>query len=640
MLAKKEGEQKYQLLDSIDDPANIRDFSIKDLEQLAKEVREYTIESVSKTGGHLGAGLGVVELTVALHHVFETPKDLLLWDVGHQTYPHKVLTGRKDKMHTLRQAGGLSGFAKRSESVYDVFGAGHSSTSISAALGMAVAKDFEQKEEDELTNVIAVIGDAAIGAGMAFEAMNHAGHLKKRLIVVLNDNQMSISPSVGAMHKYLSRMMSSKAYLTMRGVAKNALNQIPQTAQHLTKKAKKYAKDFVTGGNFFEEMGFHYIGLIDGHDLSQLVPTLKNIKEDKNIESPILIHVKTQKGRGFHSPDNCNGENYHAVKKFNLQTKVQEKSENPAVTYTKVFAKSLIDIAQKDEKVVGITAAMPSGTGMSVFEEAFPDRMFDVGIAEQHAVTFAAGLATQGYKPFVAIYSTFLQRAFDQIVHDIAIQKLPVRFAIDRAGLVGADGATHAGSFDIAYLAMLPNFIVMCPSDGTELHKMVQFAHSVNDAPIAFRFPRGNISTTKNSKISEKITLGKGRIIQQGKKIAILSLGTRLDEAMKAAQNLEQELKFKITIADARFAKPLDEELIIKLADEHDILLTIEEGSIGGFGSHVGQLLSSKGLLDNGLKYRSLILPDIFMDHGTPHEMYEKAGLNAAAIITKIKEIL
>ena len=447
MFAKKESSQKYQLLDSINSPEDIRNFDIKDLEQLSQEIREYTIESVSKTGGHLGAGLGVVELTVALHHVFNTPKDLLVWDVGHQTYPHKILTGRKDKMSTLRQFNGLSGFAKRSESIYDAFGAGHSSTSISAALGMAVSKDFEYKDSDELTNVIAVIGDAAIGAGMAFEAMNHAGHLKKRLIVILNDNQMSISPSVGAMHKYLSRMMSSKAYLTMRGVAKNALNQIPQTAQHITKKAKRYAKDFVTGGNFFEEMGFHYIGLIDGHDMSQLVPTLKNIKEDKNIESPILIHVKTQKGRGFHSPDNCNGESYHAVKKFDLDTKIQEKAKKPSVTYTKVFAKSLIDVAKNDEKVIGITAAMPSGTGMNAFEEAFPERMFDVGIAEQHAVTFAAGLATQGYKPFVAIYSTFLQRAFDQIVHDVAIQKLPVRFALDRAGLVGADGATHAGIF-------------------------------------------------------------------------------------------------------------------------------------------------------------------------------------------------
>ncbi|KIE04939.1 1-deoxy-D-xylulose-5-phosphate synthase [Candidatus Jidaibacter acanthamoeba] len=629
-------QHPYKILDSVNYPSDLKNLNIEELKQLSEELREEIISTISKTGGHLGAGLGVAELTVALHYVFNTPKDLLVWDIGHQAYPHKVLTGRKDKLHTIRQPGGISGFLKRSESEYDVFGAGHSSTSISAALGLAIARDINGSDHD----VIAVIGDGSISAGMAYEAMNNAGHLKKKMVVILNDNKMSIAPAVGAMSQYLCRLMSSKPYLSVRSLAKNFLNHMPSPIENFAKKAKKYAKDFTTGGNFFEEMGFHYVGPVDGHDLDQLVPILENIKEAEGISSPILLHVITKKGKGFGSPEECL-EGFHAVSKFDLDTKIQIKSKSIRPTYTKVFAESLTKIAVHDESVVGITAAMPSGTGLNIFAERFPDRMFDVGIAEQHAVTFAAGLALDKVKPFVAIYSTFLQRAFDQVVHDVAIQSIPVRFAIDRAGLVGSDGSTHAGSFDIAYLAMLPNFVVIAPSDELELMRAVQTCYMINDRPSAFRFPRGEAACAEIPAEIEPFTIGKGRVVREGKRVAVLSLGTRLEEALKAAHEIEKQFNIKITVADARFAKPIDKQLILNLAEKHEVLITLEEGSIGGFGSHVMQFLSQEGLLDsNNLKFRAMFLPDRFIDHNNVDVMYEEAGLNASKLIKEITKLL
>lgn len=624
-----------KLLDDITYPQDLRKIALTKLPQVADELREDLINIISKTGGHLGAGLGVIELTIALHYVFDTPNDLLVWDIGHQAYPHKYLTGRKHLMHTIRQPEGISGFLRRSEGIYDVFGAGHCSTSVSAALGLAVGRDFVNKKHD----VIAVIGDGALSAGMAYEAMNNAGHLKNRMIVILNDNKMSIAPAVGGMSQYLNRLMSSSPFLSVRSVAKNFFKYMPDAIEKVAKKAKKYAKDFAQGGNFFEELGFHYIGPIDGHDLQQLVPILQNIKAAQSIDRPILLHVITEKGKGFHSPESC-GESYHAVSKFDLETKIQHKSSSTKPTYTKVFAKQLTSLAVEDEKIVAITAAMPSGTGLNIFAAQFPERMFDVGIAEQHAVTFAAGLAMTEIKPFVAIYSTFLQRAYDQVVHDVAIQCLPVRFMIDRAGLVGGDGPTHAGSFDICYLANLPNFVVMAPSDEVELMKMVMTSYHINDRPSAVRFPRGEVVGTDIPTTIEPLIVGKGRVIQQGENIAILSLGTRLQEAKKAAALMLQKYGIKITIADARFAKPLDTGLIRELATQHNILITLEEGAIGGFGAHVAKLLTEEGLLDNGLKLRTLCLPDYFIEHNDVEKMYEVAGLNASSIIELLEKLM
>ncbi len=618
------------LLDSIDLPRDIRSFDDKKLKNLAAELRQETIRIVSQTGGHLGAGLGVVELTIALHHVFNTPTDKLVWDVGHQTYPHKILTGRRALMHTLRQGDGLSGFTKRKESEYDVFGAGHSSTSVSAALGMAVARDLA----GETHEVIAVIGDGAMSAGMAYEAMNNAGSTPTKLIVILNDNDMSIAPPVGAMSAYLSRLISSRPYISLRKFVKESL---PEPIQRVAKKTEQYAKNIASGGNFFEEMGFYYIGPIDGHNLDHLLPVLRNIKEEQE-KRPVLIHVVTEKGHGFNSPDASN-EKYHAVKKFDVVTRIQEKTKTNTPSYTQVFAESLIKLAEKDKKVIGITAAMPSGTGMDKFAEHFPSRTFDVGIAEQHAVTFAAGLAAEGFKPFAAIYSTFLQRAYDQVVHDVAIQSLPVRFAIDRAGLVGADGPTHAGAFDITYLATLPNFIVMAAADELELARMVATAHSIEDKPSAFRYPRGEGTGILIPETLEPLEIGKGRMIKKGNTVAILSLGARLQESLKAAEELDAK-GLSTTVADARFAKPLDYELITQLATDHEVLITVEEGSIGGFGSHVLQFLSNNGLLKQDLCIRALCLPDYFIDHHKPEAMYEEAGLNASGIVKAVLGVL
>ncbi len=626
------------LLDSICYPHDLQNLSLTQLEQLAAEVRQEVINIVSKTGGHLGASLGVVELTVALHHVFDTPDDKLIWDVGHQCYPHKILTGRRLHMDKLRQKDGPSGFTKRSESEYDPFGAGHSSTSISAALGMAAARDLQQ----ETRNIIAVIGDGAISAGMAYEALNNAGHLPHRLIVILNDNEMSIAPAVGAMTNYLARLTSSSPYLGVRNLTKKALHHCPALLKGLVYKTKKYAKDLVTGGNFFEELGFHYIGSIDGHDLATLVPVLRNLKDCTNIDSPILLHIKTEKGRGFGAPEGS-VEKYHAVSKFNRTTKIQEKTAPTAITYTKAAAMTLLELARIDEKVVAITAAMPTSTGLDKMAELFPQRVFDVGIAEQHAVTFAAGLATGGLKPFVAIYSTFLQRAYDQIIHDVAIQKLPVRFLIDRAGLVGADGATHAGSFDLAYLGVLPDFIIMAPSDELELAQMIITSHGINDAPSAVRFPRGEgvgVNLPANLGHLLPLPIGKGKIITQGSQVAVLSLGARLGEVHKAAALLNEQLGIQITIADARFLKPLDTELLCQLAEQHDILLTIEEGAIGGFATHVTQFLLHEGYLERGLRVRNLFLPDKFLDHDKPEALYAGAGLDAGGIAAAVKKMI
>jgi len=616
------------LLDTVRTPRDMRDFSEEQLIQLAGELRAETIAAVSHTGGHLGAGLGVVELTVALHHVFDTPNDLLIWDVGHQSYPHKILTGRRDRIRTLRQPGGLSGFCKRDESEYDPFGAGHSSTSISAALGMAVARDMDGKKHD----VIAVIGDGAMSAGMAFEALNNAGSLDTRLIVVLNDNDMSIAPPVGAMSAYLSKLISSHSYQTFRHIGKVITSKFPEPLARLAKKAEHAARNIAIGGTLFEQLGFYYVGPVDGHNLSHLLPVLKNIKNEKD-SGPILLHVVTKKGYGY-APAELSSDKYHGVNKFDVQTGAQKKSSASAPSYTKVFAESLISEAAKDKKIIAITAAMPSGTGLDLFAQKFPDRTFDVGIAEQHAVTFAAGLATQGYKPFCAIYSTFLQRAYDQVVHDVAIQKLPVRFALDRAGLVGADGPTHAGSFDITYLATLPNFVVMAPSDESELVHMVATAVGINDRPSAVRYPRGEGMGVAMPKQGMPLEIGKGRVVREGERVAILSLGTRLAECMKAGEQLNA------TVADARFAKPLDETLIRKLIKNHELLITVEEGSVGGFGSHVMQFAALAGLLDGKTQLLPLCLPDKFIEQNTPHAMYGEAGLNAEQIVRIANEHL
>jgi 1-deoxy-D-xylulose-5-phosphate synthase len=615
------------LLDTVTKPADIRQFDLDQLKQLADEVRREMIDAVSVTGGHLGAGLGVVELTVALHHVFATPVDKLIWDVGHQAYPHKILTGRRDRIRTLRQGGGLSGFTRRSESEYDPFGAAHSSTSISAGLGMAVARDFK----GDTNNVIAVIGDGAMSAGMAYEAMNNAGAMNSRLIVILNDNDMSIAPPVGAMSAYLSRLMSSRSYIGLRQMAKQIGEKIlPKTLTSIAEKAEEYARGMVSGGTLFEEMGFYYVGPVDGHNLDHLVPVLKNIR-DTDKTGPILIHVVTQKGKGY-GPAEAADDKYHGVSKFDVVTGTQAKPKAGPPSYTRVFADSLIAEAARDDKIVAITAAMPSGTGLDLFAKKFPNRCFDVGIAEQHAVTFAAGLATEGYKPFCAIYSTFLQRAYDQVVHDVAIQKLPVRFAIDRAGLVGADGATHAGSFDIAYLACLPDMVVMAAADEAELMHMVATSAAIDDRPSAFRYPRGEGTGILMPERGSVLQLGKGRIVREGSKVAILSFGARLQEALRAADELAAR-GLSTTVADARFCKPLDVDLVRQLARHHEVLITLEEGSVGGFGSHVLQFLSHDGLLDNGLKIRPLVLPDRFIDHESPMKQYDEAGLNAPQIV-------
>ena len=622
-----------KLLDQIEYPADLRKLNRDQLEKVSEELREELIDVVSETGGHLGAGLGVVELTVAIHYVFNTPKDKLVWDVGHQCYPHKIITGRKKLIRTLRKGGGLSGFTKRSESEYDPFGAAHSSTSISSTLGMAVAK----KLSNDNNNVVAVIGDGAISAGMAYEAMNNAGALKSKLIVILNDNDMSIARPVGAMSKYLARLLSGKMYFSFRETVKLVLSSFSKRFTKKTGKAEDLLRGLVTGGTLFSELGFYYIGPIDGHDVNNLVSILDNVKNAKH-EGPILIHVLTQKGKGY-KPAEDSGDKYHGVTKFNVATGEQVKSKSNAPSYTKIFAETLVKHAAQDTKIVGITGAMPSGTGMDIFEKKFPERMFDVGIAEQHAVTFAAGLATEGYKPFAAIYSTFLQRAYDQVVHDVAIQSLPVRFAIDRAGLVGADGPTHAGSFDVTYLSTLPNFVVMAASDESELVKMVNTAVKINDRPCAFRYPRGNGVGIELPDISETLEIGKGRVVRSGKHAAIISLGARLEECKKAAEILSTK-GIELTIVDARFAKPLDEKLIMEIATSHEAVVTIEEGSIGGFGSHVSQLLSDRGVFDNGLKFRSMILPDIFIDQDTPEAMYKKAGLDSSSIVSKIEDLL
>jgi 1-deoxy-D-xylulose-5-phosphate synthase len=614
------------LLDSAPDPEALRRLDESDLKQLADELRAELLDAVSVTGGHLGAGLGVVELTVALHYVFDTPRDRLIWDVGHQAYPHKILTGRRDRIRTLRQGGGLSGFTKRSESEYDPFGAAHSSTSISAGLGMAVARDLK----GEKRNVIAVIGDGSMSAGMAYEAMNNAGARKSRLIVILNDNDMSIAPPVGAMSAYLSRLISSHSYRSIRHLANNVVKHLPAPVRRVAKRAEEYARGMVTGGTLFEELGFYYVGPIDGHNLDHLLPVLRNIR-DWDEEAPVLVHVVTEKGHGY-PPAAATADKLHAVAKFDVVTGAQAKGKAGPPTYTKVFGQSLIQEAEADPAIVAITGAMPSGTGLDLFGAAFPERCFDVGIAEQHAVTFAAGLASEGMKPFATIYSTFLQRAYDQVVHDVAIQSLPVRFAIDRAGLVGADGATHAGSFDLAYLGCLPGFVIMAPSDEAELTHMVATAAAIDDRPSAVRYPRGEGTGGPLPRRGLPLEIGKGRIVREGGVIAILSLGTRLQECLKAADELAQR-GLSATVADARFAKPLDTKLIDQLAAHHEVLITVEEGSAGGFGAHVLHYLAGSGALDSGVKIRPMTLPDAFTDHDIPFAQYEAAGLNASGIV-------
>jgi len=624
---------KYQYLDKVNFPPDIKKLSIEELKILSDEVRRELIDAVSVTGGHLGAGLGVVELTVALHYIFDTPNDKLIWDVGHQTYPHKILTGRKDKIRTVRQGNGLSGFTKRTESEYDPFGAAHSSTSISSALGIAVANRLSNKSND----VVAVIGDGAISAGMAYEAMNNAGVSKTKMIVVLNDNDMSISKPVGAMRSYLAKLLSGKLYFGLREFLKLIISSFSKRFSAKAGKAEDFLRSAVTGGTLFNSLGFHYVGPIDGHNLDVLIPVLKNAKESEH-EGPIMIHIKTKKGKGYSFAEKAM-DRYHGVSKFNVQTGIQEKSKINVPSYTKVFANTLIKHAENDSKIVGITAAMPTGTGMDIFGKKFPKRMFDVGIAEQHAVTFAAGLATEGFKPYAAIYSTFLQRAYDQVVHDVAIQSLPVRFAIDRAGLVGADGPTHAGSFDITYLSTLPNFVVMAASDEAELVKMINTSVDISDKPSAFRYPRGTGVGIELPSIDKKLEIGKGRIIQEGKKIAIINFGARLNECLNASISLKKK-GINITIADARFVKPLDENLIWQLATDHEGIITIEEGSIGGFGSHIVNFLSEKNLLDKGLKFRSMILPDKFIDQDKPELMYKLAGLDSQSIEERVIDLL
>ena len=622
-----------KLLDKINYPADLRKLKKNQLEQLSKELRSEVIDVVSETGGHLGAGLGVVELTVALHYVFNTPKDKLVWDVGHQCYPHKIITGRKDKIKTLRKGGGLSGFTKRAESEYDPFGAAHSSTSISSTLGMATAKRLS----NDNNNVIAVIGDGAMSAGMAYEAMNNAGAMKSKLIVILNDNDMSIAPPVGAMSKYLARLLSGKIYFNFRETIKLILSAFSKRFSKTAGKAEDILRGFVTGGTLFSQLGFYYIGPIDGHDVNNLVTILENVKNSKH-EGPILIHAITQKGKGY-KPAEESGDKYHGVTKFNILTGEQAKKKSNTLSYTKVFANTLIKHAENDTKIVGITGAMPSGTGLDLFQKKFPERMFDVGIAEQHGVTFAAGLATEGFKPFAAIYSTFLQRAYDQVVHDVALQSLPVRFAIDRAGLVGADGPTHAGSFDITYLSTLPNFVVMAASDEAELVKMINTSVNINDKPSAFRYPRGNGIGVELPSIKETLQIGKGNLVLEGKNLAIINFGARLSECKKASEILKKK-GISVSIFDARFAKPLDEKLIIELASNHEAVITIEEGSIGGFGSHVTKLLSDRGFFDKGLKFRSMILPDKFLDQDTPDNMYKEAGLDYNGIVEKVENVM
>src|ERR1700729_1059287 len=620
------------LLDRVQYPADLRNFSPEQLRQLADELRAETIDAVSVTGGHLGASLGVIELTVALHYVFDTPRDRLIWDVGHQAYPHKILTGRRDRIRTLRTGGGLSGFTKRTESDFDPFGAAHSSTSISAGLGMAVARDLSRGAN----HVVAVIGDGAMSAGMAYEAMNNAGALHSRLIVILNDNDMSIAPPTGAMSAYLARLVSSQTYRSIRETAKQLAKRLPKFFYDKARLTEEYSRAFWTGGTLFEELGFFYVGPVDGHNLDHLLPILKNVRDMPN--GPVLVHVVTKKGKGY-GPAEAAADKYHGVNAFDVITGAQAKPKANAPAYTRVFANALIAEAARDDKIVAVTAAMPAGTGLDFFEAAYPDRSFDVGIAEQHAVTFAAGLATEGYKPFCAIYSTFLQRGYDQIVHDVAIQNLPVRFAIDRAGLVGADGATHAGSFDNAYLGCLPNFVIMAASDEAELVHMVATQVAIEDRPSALRYPRGEGRGVEMPEVGIPLEIGKGRIVREGSKIALLSFGTRLAECEKAADELAAH-GLSTTIADARFMKPLDLDMILKLAREHEVLITVEEGSIGGFGPHVMPTLSDHGMLDGGLRMRAMVLPDEFLDHDSPNAMYARAGLDAKGIVAKVFETL
>jgi len=620
------------ILDQIRCPADLRKLADHQLKALADELRTETIHAVSETGGHLGAGLGVVELTIALHKVFDTPRDRLIWDVGHQSYPHKILTGRRDRIRTIRQGGGLSGFTKRAESEYDPFGAAHSSTSISAGLGMAVARDLAGKKH----NVVCVIGDGAMSAGMAYEAMNNAGAMDSRLIVILNDNNMSIAPPVGALSAHLARLISSNAYRQVRGRLKQFADKMPPSWQRKAARAEEFTRNFWTGGTLFEELGFYYVGPVDGHNFDHLLPVLRNIRDAE--EGPILVHVVTKKGKGYVPAENS-ADKFHGVSRFNVVTGAQEKGRPAAPSYTKVFAETLIKLAERDDKIVAITAAMPSGTGLDLFAKKFPRRSFDVGIAEQHAVTFAAGLAAEGYRPFAAIYSTFLQRAYDQVVHDVAIQKLPVRFAIDRAGLVGADGPTHAGAFDITYLGCLPGFTLMAAADEAELVRMLATAAAIDDGPSAVRYPRGDGIGVPLPDPALPLEIGMGRILREGTTVALLSYGARLQECQRAADELQSQ-GLSTTVADARFAKPLDTDLIRRLAREHEVLVTIEEGAIGGFGSHVLQFLALAGMLDDGLKVRTMVLPDCFIDQDKPEAMYAKAGLNAPGIVRTVMAAL
>jgi 1-deoxy-D-xylulose-5-phosphate synthase len=623
---------KTPLLDQIRTPEDLRRFEPARLREIADELRHDLINAVSKTGGHLGAGLGVVELTVALHHVFDTPRDRLVWDVGHQSYPHKILTGRRDRIRTIRQGGGLSGFTKRAESEYDAFGAAHSSTSISAGLGMAVASKIENRDN----NVICVIGDGAMSAGMAYEAMNNAGAMDSRLIVILNDNDMSIAPPVGAMSAYLSRLLTGRTYMSLREIGRQLARRLPKFFEKRALRAEEYARGMITGGTLFEELGFYYVGPIDGHNLDHLLPVLRNVRDAKS--GPVLVHVVTQKGKGY-PPAETSADKYHGVVTFDVATGMQTKSKAAAPSYTKVFAESLIAEARKDDKIVAITAAMPSGTGLDLFGKAFPDRTFDVGIAEQHAVTFAGGLATEGFKPFAVIYSTFLQRAYDQVVHDIAIQRLPVRFAMDRAGLVGADGPTHAGAFDVAYLGCLPGFVLMAAADEADLVHMVATQAAIDDRPSGLRYPRGEGLGVPMPSEGQPLEIGRGRILREGDKVALLCYGARLGECLKAADELAG-FGLPTTVADARFAKPLDTDLVRRLAREHEVMITIEEGSIGGFGSYVLQTLAETGTLDRGVKLRTMVLPDIFIDQDSPNAMYARAGLDAKGIVAKVFEAL
>ncbi len=620
------------ILDTIKSPADLRRLDEKQLRLVADELRAETISAVSDTGGHLGAGLGVVELTVALHYLFDTPRDRLVWDVGHQAYPHKILTSRRDRIRTLRQPGGLSGFTKRAESEYDCFGAAHSSTSISAGLGMAVARDLKGQSH----NVICVIGDGAMSAGMAYEAMNNAGAMDSRLIVILNDNNMSIAPPVGALSAYLARLVSGRPYRSLRNVVHRLARHLPKFLEQRARAMEEYARGLVTGGTLFEELGFFYVGPIDGHNLDHLLPVLRNVRDAK--DGPILVHIVTQKGKGY-APAEASADKYHGVVKFDVATGKQVKSKANAPSYTKVFGESLVKEARKDDRIVAITAAMPSGTGIDIFAKVFPQRTFDVGIAEQHGVTFAAGLATEGFKPFAAIYSTFLQRAYDQVVHDVAIQRLPVRFALDRAGLVGADGPTHAGAFDIPYLGCLPGFVIMAAADEAELVHMVATAVAIDDRPCAFRYPRGDGVGVDMPEFGVPLEIGRGRILREGTSVALFSFGARLQECLLAAETLAAH-GLTTTVADARFAKPLDVDLLLRLAREHEVLITVEEGAIGGFGAHVLQTLAEHGALENGLKLRCIVLPDVFIDQDSPVAMYAKAGLDAKGIVAKVFEAL